>query len=265
MGLNRGSERRRRPDVARAAGPLRAGLAEVLAIGREMLAIPAEIALGLAERLGLLVLAGWRRLRPLLEAALALSRRALAVAEREITPARALAGVAAVAAVLLAVSQFADYREVRAGVPAYEEVETVAPAPQVSGSAESAGSAHAFLPILVSIATLAVVAMAMLGRWRTARVLVFLGAAVIALSLLIDMPKGLDEGDAAIQFEGAEAQLLGGFWVQLACGAVIAICGPLLARALRPAGARPGRRARERERAARGQAIADSGVQGASS
>ena len=51
---------------------------------------------------------------------------------------------------------------------------------------------------------------------------------------LIDAPKGLDEGATAIEFEGAEATLLGGFWVEIAAGAVIVACGLLLPRYLRP-------------------------------
>ena len=57
------------------ANPRSAGLVEVGAILREMLRIPAEIALRVAERLGLVVLAAWRFVFPLLLAALALARR----------------------------------------------------------------------------------------------------------------------------------------------------------------------------------------------
>jgi hypothetical protein len=244
-----GSERSSRPPRDDRS-PLIAGAAELLAIGREMLAIPAGMALGLAERIGLVVLAVWRFVRPLLIALLGLARRALRVLEREVTPARAVAFVAVAAAVLLAVSQFADYREVRAGVPAYAEVESIAPPPRITGSVETAGSAHAFLPLAASLATIAIVGLAMMGRWRLPRVLLFIGLAVIVLTLAVDLPKGLDEGSAAIEFEGAEARLLGAFWVELACGAVIAACGPLLAAALRPDGARAQRsrprRSRER-------------------
>jgi hypothetical protein len=235
------------PDpLKRALRPFATGLAEVLAIAREMLAIPAAMALGLAERIGLVVLAAWRLAVPVLQSAVRLARRVLAIAEREVTPARGLAAVIVAAAVLLAVAQFVDYREVRAGVPAYADVENVAPAPQVAGTAKSTGSAHAFLPLLVSLATIAVVALAMSGRWRLPRLLVVLGAVVVALGLLVDMPKGLDEGQVAVQFEGAEAALLGGFWAQLSAAAVIAVCGPLLALALRPDAARGRRRAARR-------------------
>lgn len=200
-------------------------------------------------------LAAWRFVRPVLVAALALARRGLAAAARALTPARAVAGVAVAAAILLAVSQFVDYREVRAAVPAYAKVEAIAPPPRISDTARTAGSAHAFLPLAAAVATVVVVALAMLGRWRLARVLVFLGAGVVVISLAIDLPKGLDEGSTAIEFEGAEARLLGAFWVQILCGFVIAICGPLLAGALGPAANRRARprtaRERSRERVAR--------------
>ncbi len=117
-------------------------------------------------------------------------------------------------------------------------MEALAPPPRISGTARTAGSAHAFLPLAAAVATVVIVALAMLGRWRLARVLVFVGAGVIVISLAIDLPKGLDEGSTAIEFEGAQARLLGAFWVQILCGFVIAICGPLLARALEPAGDR---------------------------
>ena len=60
---------------------------------------------------------------------------------------------------------------------------------------------------------------------------------------LVDAPKGLDEGEAALAYEGAEASLLGGFWVQIVAGAVLIACGLLLPLYLRPARARDGHRA----------------------
>jgi hypothetical protein len=208
-----------------------------------MLRIPAGLALRLAERLGLLTLAAWRVVWPVLLAALALARRGIAVAERELTPARAIAAVALLAAALLAVSQFLDYREVRAGVPAYADVEEVAPAPRVSGTTRSAGSAHAYVLVAVALASAVVVVASLLGRWRLARLLFFLGLMAVAVAVFIDAPKGLDEGATAVQFEGAEARLLGPFWVELSAGGVIAALGPLLALSLRPARTRGRRRA----------------------
>jgi hypothetical protein len=234
-----------------------------------MLAIPARLALRLAERLGFVVLTGWRFVVPPLLAALALLRRALGVAERQLTPARAIAAVAIAAACILVAAQFVDYREVRAGVPAYAEVESVAPAPRVDGSAKTAGSAHAYLLVPLALAAVGLVAAAMLGRWRVARLLLVVGTAVVAITLLVDLPKGLDEGQVAVQFEGAEARLLGAFWVQLAAGVVIGACGLLLSSALRPGPARTPRRFRLRRRGRRdrsaggAEAVSPPRVQGA--
>jgi hypothetical protein len=73
--------------------------------------------------------------------------------------------------------------------------------------------------------------------------LIVLGAAVIAISLLVDRPEGLREGLAATTYEGATATLLGGFWVQLASGVTLVVSGPLLAVHLRD-GRRRARRSR---------------------
>ncbi|MGI9019220.1 MAG: hypothetical protein ACR2G3_00730 [Solirubrobacterales bacterium] len=251
-----------RAGARKASGPLLAGTGEILAIGREMLAIPAAMALGLAERLGLIILAVLRFAWPLVLAALAAARRGLDLAAREATPARAIAAVALAACLLLAISQFLDYREVRAGVSAYAEVEQVAPPPRISGSTETTGSAHLYAVLLLAIAAGALVVLSMLGRWRLARLLVPLGLAALAIAVFIDAPAGLDEGANAIEFQGAEARLLEPFWVQVWAAAVITLCGMLLALALRP----QVRRRRAGADASRGRSAVGRGrVQGAAS
>src|SRR5687768_9706858 len=92
------------------AATLRRVLVELYGIVREMLRIPAALFMRVAEMAGALVLLGWEFLWPLVQALWRVTLRALAVAEREITPARATLAVAAVTAVTLAASQFADYR-----------------------------------------------------------------------------------------------------------------------------------------------------------
>ena len=76
--------------------------------------------------------------------------------------------------------------------------------------------------------------------------LVPLGLAVIAISLIVDAPKGLDEGIADLAYEGASASLLEGFWIQLATATVLVACGLLLPRYLRPQSARSSRPAAHR-------------------
>ena len=77
------------------------------------------------------------------------------------------------------------------------------------------------------------------GRWPAARPwrlarprgwLAPIGLVTIAISLLVDAPKGLDEGEAAVAYQGAEASLLGGFWVQIGCGVLLVVLAPLLTR-----------------------------------
>jgi hypothetical protein len=55
------------------------------------------------------------------------------------------------------------------------------------------------------------------------------------ISVAVDARKGLDEGNAALTYEGAAAHLLEGFWLQIAAGAVLIAGGLLLPRYLRPA------------------------------
>ncbi len=240
--------RQARHGARKAGTALKTGGVEVLAIAREMVAIPAGYALRLAEWLGLGILAILRWLWPIALAALRLARRGLEIAAREVTPARALAAVTLAAAVLLAASQFLDYRDVRAGVPAYADVEQVAPPPTVSGSAETAGSAHLYILLLGGLGAIAIVVLSMLGRWRLARLLVPIGLVSVAIAVFIDAPSGLDEGATAVQFQGAEARLLGAFWVEVASAAVIALCGAMLAMALRPQGAGGSRAAKPARR-----------------
>jgi hypothetical protein len=57
---------------------------------------------------------------------------------------------------------------------------------------------------------------------------------VVAVSL-VDVPKGLDEGETAIAYEGASAHLLAGFWLQIAAAAVAIAAGLLLPPYLRSA------------------------------
>jgi hypothetical protein len=160
-----------------------------------------------------------------------------------VTPVRVALGVAAGAGVLLIGSQFADYHSVALGSDQYEGVSVVAPAPEVDPV--QAGSAHAWLGIPLGLAAIAVAAACATGRTRFAWLLAPIGALTIALSLIVDVPKGLDEGDAAVAYEGAKAMLLGGFWVQLACGALLLVLAPILTALLRPNGsadaASPGR------------------------
>jgi hypothetical protein len=218
--------------AAAPAGPVLSALADLVAIVREILAWPARLWLGAAEVAGELVLRAWEAaVLPLIELGMRVVRAALRLVERAVTPARGLVVVALAATIALGASQFSDYRAVEVGAASYRAVESVAPAPQVDR--QSPRSAHGVAVFVIAVAALFVTVFAVGRNWRLARLLVFLGAAVIVICLLVDAPQGLREGSAALDYEGAKATLLGGFWVQLWSGVTLALVGPLLAVQLR--------------------------------
>ena len=51
---------------------------------------------------------------------------------------------------------------------------------------------------------------ALAGRRGLAALLVPIGLVVVVIALVVDLPKGLDEGTAAVAYEGAKANLLEG-------------------------------------------------------
>jgi hypothetical protein len=179
------------------------------------------------------------------------TRAAIRAGERVITPPRAVGAVVLGAAVLLGVSQFVDYRGVGIGIPLYEGVEAVAPAPQTDR--QPAGSAHAYVLLPVAVLAIGALAFALRGRWQLGRAVSLLGAAGVAITLLIDRPKGLDEGTAALAFEGANAVLVEGFWAQLAASVVLLVTGLLLGRYVRAEQPAERRGWRSRRRSARGR------------
>ena len=225
------------------AEPLVSVLVDVLAIVREALLWPGRLWLGTAEVAGAFVLSAWEAVAlPLLELGVAALRAALRFAERQVTPARGLTVVALAASIALGASQFSDYRAVEVGAPAYKAVENVAPAPQVDR--QSPRSAHGIAVFAIAVAGLFVTAFAVGRNWRLARLLTLLGLAAFLISLLVDAPQGLREGSVGIDYEGAQAVLLGGFWAQLWSAVTLAVVGPLLAAQLRAG--RAARRAQER-------------------
>jgi hypothetical protein len=214
---------------------------DLLGVAREILRWPARIWMTVAEALGAAILVAWRRaVLPALRVAWRWWRVAVRWGERTVTPARALAVVAVAAAVALGGSQFGDYRAVEVGTPDYAQVESVAPAPQVERAMPR--TAHGFWVFAIAVGSLFVILFAVWRNWRLARLLFFGGVAVVAITLFVDRPDGLDVGLTAEQYAGAHAVLLGPFWVQLFAGVTLAIVGPLLAMQLR--GERAARRGR---------------------
>jgi hypothetical protein len=229
-------QRPRRPRQApasdRFAVGARSALVDLLGIVREVFAWPLRLWLSAAEVLGEFVLAAWTAaILPVLRLALRFLRGALRLGEREVTPARGLVVVALAATVALGGSQFADYRAVEVGAPEYRSVQGVAPVPEVDQ--QSPRSAHGVSVFAIAVASVFAIVFAAARNWRLARLLLFGGLAVVLISLIADAPQGLREGQAAIEYQGAQAVLLGGFWVQLFCGVTLMVIGPVLAVQLR--------------------------------
>jgi len=200
-----------------------------------------------------------RSARPYVLAALRALRTALRFAERVVTPERAVAFVVIAAAAILAASQFVDYRGVEIGAPAYADVGSVAPAPQTD--VETTGSVHGYAMVPVAVVIIGAALLALRGRWRVARVIPPLGLLVIAVSLLLDARKGLDEGDAGLAYQGAHAVLNEGFWLQIGSAAVLVVTGLLLTRYAHARSAPPQRSRRERgKRAGRRRRLRIAGV-----
>ena len=140
-----------------------------------------------------------RGLAALVGALMALSRGALRLAERYATPERVMVLVTGAAAACLVVSQFTAYRGVEVGQPQYTSVSSIAPPPQTDRI--DAGAAHAYVLVPLAALALGVALLALLtNRWRLGRLVSVIGLAGIAISLAIDLPKGLDAGTPGIAF-----------------------------------------------------------------
>ena len=167
----------------------------------------------------------------------------LGFGERWLTPERALVGVIIGAAVCMGISQFVPYRGVEVGQPQYVDVSSVAPAPQTDRVDAGAAHAYALLPLAAAAVVIAIVAL-VTRRWRLARLVSVIGLLGIAVSLAIDLPKGLDAGTAGSAFQGANATLVEGFYVQIAASAAMVLCGWVLSVNLRRQGAAQRRQVR---------------------
>jgi hypothetical protein len=194
-----------------------------------------------------------------------------AVASTRVTPRSTVAFVAMAAAVALGVSQFFDYSGIAVGANLYEgEVGGVAPVPLTD--LERAGDAHLWLLLPVAILALVIARETYRGQWQLGRLVGLLGLVGIAVSLLVDLPQGLDGGRSGASYSGGQAQLIEGWWAQLAASAVLAFSGPLLGSYVRrTAGLSPdrnghrrarilGRRRPRRERRKVGPAVARGGI-----
>jgi hypothetical protein len=202
-----------------------------------------------------------RAIEALFAAVAGLGRGAFSLAGRYATPERVVVLVTAGAAACLVVSQFTAYRGVEVGQPQYTSVSSIAPPPQTDRI--DAGAAHAYVLVPLAVIAVAIAVFALLsGRWRLGRLVSLVGVAGIAISLAIDLPKGLDAGTPGIAFAGAKATLTNGFYAQLAASAVLVLCGLVLSMNLRRRGDAPARtmRTRTETQARRAPSVAGGGA-----
>jgi hypothetical protein len=165
---------------------------------------------------------------------------------RNVKPRSTVAFVGIAAAIGLGVSQFFDYHGVVVDAPGYAgKIGAEVPAPITA--TETAGSAHLWVLLPVAAAAIVLIVAAYGGRPRLAAAVSVCGVLGSAVALAIDVPQGLDAGRAGLAFNGTEAELLQGFWAEVACSAVLILCGGLLAHYSRDVAA-----ARRRARRGRG-------------
>jgi hypothetical protein len=148
-------------------------------------------------------------------------------ARRHVTPRSTVAFVGVAAAVGLGVSQFFDYHGVAVDAPNYAgEIGAIAGAPIVDR--QSAGSAHVWILLPVAALAILLIIAAYRGRTRLAAGVAICGLVGLAVAIAIDLPQGLEVGRAGLAFTGTQAELLQGFWAEVACSAVLILCGGLL-------------------------------------
>jgi hypothetical protein len=146
---------------------------------------------------------------------------ALSAADRVLTPRRAWIVVVAAGIAALAASQFLDFRGVEVGQKAYDPILDITRAPRID--VQTPMDAHSVLLLAVSaLAVAGLVGAAAGGRRAFGGLIALAGLATIAVTLLIDLPKGLDIAVAEISYSEVAAILLPGFWVQLSAGFVLA-------------------------------------------
>jgi hypothetical protein len=151
--------------------------------------------------------------------------RAATAASRVLTPKRAICLVVLACAAGLVASQFISYRSVEIGQAAYAGLPAASP-PTVG--AETPTDSHSFVLIPIALLAAGAAAAGLRSERRgLGRIIVVLGLLVIAVTLLIDLPAGLDAGAQSARFSGATAVLEDGFYAQLAAGAGLVLGGLL--------------------------------------
>ena len=144
------------------------------------------------------------------------------------------------AAVLMIVSEFATLRSVKVLTASCSDLAD----PALRGSCVThGGEEHSYALVLMGIVALLMVWGAVFGRSRPAAVaLMAIGAAVLVIAFVTDVPDIHKTGVLGQRFDSAHAQAGPGLYTEIAGGALALVAGAMAATSIRRA--RPRRRSR---------------------
>lgn len=153
--------------------------------------------------------------------------RAVNRLDQILTPVRAAALICLLGGLALAGSQFIDYRATEIGGPEYVGVLDLTSAPRVDVLTPL--QTHSVLVLVLAVVgVVGTLTTLITGRGRPAALVALAGLVSVIVSVAVDLPRGLELGEAEIAYADAVAVLLGGFWLQLAGGVILAIGGLVL-------------------------------------
>ena len=135
-------------------------------------------------------------------------------------------------ALFLIVSEFSTLRSVKVLTASCDDLAD----PSLRGSCVTHGyEEHSYALVLIAIVTVFMTWGAALGRSRPAGfALIALGAAVLAIALLTDVPDIHKTGVLGERFDSAHAQAGPGLWMEIVGGALVLLAGVIATTARRP-------------------------------
>jgi hypothetical protein len=141
-------------------------------------------------------------------------------------------GMAVAGAVLMIASEFATLRSVKVLTASCSDLAD----PSLRGSCVThGGEEHSYALVLLGVVSILMAWGAAIGRSRPAgAALALLGAAVLAIALLTDVPDIHKTGVLGDRFESAHAVAGPGIWMEIAGGALVFAAG-VIAASIRPA------------------------------
>ena len=157
----------------------------------------------------------------------------------------AILGLALIGALLMVVSEFMTLRTVKVLTASCSDLAD----PSLRGACDTdGGEEHSYALVLLGVVAALMAWGAVVGRSRpAAAALIVIGAAVLAIVLVTDVPDMGETGVLGERFESADAEAGPGLWMAIAGGAMVALAGLIAL----PRAHRTNKRFRERERGRR--------------